>query len=206
MRTITRLLEKLDLAAQFAQERRHEFGNLVQPMFFARGRLAFDKLPVQMRISQLNHRGLALIAGYLAISLVLAGVAGTVLSRSIRRLRDAARRVAGGQTDQPLQIETSITEVSSLAQDLELMRGELVRQGRELHALAYFDGLTGLANRVLFSERLAQARSWFEGGEDRHGHDRDIPDVIPELNEARRALKSALGAAVLKAIVRLKRP
>jgi len=43
-------------------------------------------------------------------------------------------------------------------------------------------------------DRLAQARGWFEGGESRRGHDRDIPDAIPELNDARRALKSALAA------------
>ena len=43
-------------------------------------------------------------------------------------------------------------------------------------------------------ERLTQARNWFEGGEDRPRPDRDMPDVIPELNEARRALKSALAA------------
>ncbi|HVY62243.1 MAG TPA: PadR family transcriptional regulator, partial [Planctomycetota bacterium] len=40
--------------------------------------------------------------------------------------------------------------------------------------------------------RLAQARQFFErGGEAR---DRDIPDVVPELNAARRALKAALAA------------
>lgn len=38
--------------------------------------------------------------------------------------------------------------------------------------------------------RLTQARHYFERGED--GRDRDIEDVIPELNEARRAIKKAL--------------
>jgi diguanylate cyclase (GGDEF)-like protein len=119
--------------------------------------LAFDKEPVQVRVRQLAQRGLFLIAAYLAFSLVLAVVSGRLLSRSIRRLRDAARRVAEGRTDEPLGIQTRIAEVASLAQDLELMRGELVRQGRALHALAYFDGLTSLANRTLFSERLTDA-------------------------------------------------
>jgi len=64
---------------------------------------------------------------------------------------------------------------------------------------AYLDENREAADAILarvkwIGERLAQARSWFEGGEDRRGHDRDIPDVIPELNEARRALKSALAA------------
>jgi len=64
---------------------------------------------------------------------------------------------------------------------------------------AYLDENREAADAILarirwIGERLAQARSWFEGGEDRRGHDRDIPDAIPELNEARRALKSALAA------------
>jgi len=40
--------------------------------------------------------------------------------------------------------------------------------------------------------RLAQARHFFERGED--VRDRDIPDVIPELNAARRAIKAALSS------------
>jgi diguanylate cyclase (GGDEF)-like protein len=119
--------------------------------------LGFDKQPIQMRIRELAQRGLVLIAGYLLVSLVLAGVSGELLTRSIRRLRDAARRVAQGHIREPLDIQSGIAEVSNLAEDLELMRSELVRQGSELHALAYYDGLTGLANRVLFSERLTAA-------------------------------------------------
>ena len=120
-------------------------------------RLGFDKRPALERIDQLYRRTLLLVIGYLAVSLTLAGFAGEILGSSIRRLRDAARRVAAGKTDEPLVVTTGIIEVASLTQDLEMMRGELVRQRRALHALAYFDGLTGLANRVGLSERLATA-------------------------------------------------
>jgi len=49
-------------------------------------------------------------------------------------------------------------------------------------------------DRIRFiGERMAKARQWFEGGEGR-GRDRDIPEVVPEVNEARRALKEALAA------------
>jgi DNA-binding PadR family transcriptional regulator len=51
-----------------------------------------------------------------------------------------------------------------------------------------------LARIKWIGERLAQARGWFEGREEGRGRDRDMPDAIPELNEARRALKSALAA------------
>jgi DNA-binding PadR family transcriptional regulator len=40
--------------------------------------------------------------------------------------------------------------------------------------------------------RLSQARHFFERGED--VRDRDIPDVVPELNAARRAIKAALSS------------
>jgi DNA-binding PadR family transcriptional regulator len=51
-----------------------------------------------------------------------------------------------------------------------------------------------LARISWVGKRLAQARNWFERGEDDGGtaRDRDIPEVLPELNEARRTLKRAL--------------
>jgi DNA-binding PadR family transcriptional regulator len=51
-----------------------------------------------------------------------------------------------------------------------------------------------LARIKWIGERLAQARGWFEGHDEGRGRDRDMPDAIPELNEAPRALKSALAA------------
>lgn len=42
--------------------------------------------------------------------------------------------------------------------------------------------------------RLAQARQFFERGEE--PRDRDIPEVLPELNAARRALKAALASKI----------
>ncbi len=62
--------------------------------------LGFDKRPVKDRIHLLYERGLYLILGYLAVGLVLAWGSGTLLSRSIRQLRDAARRIAVGHTDE----------------------------------------------------------------------------------------------------------
>lgn len=43
--------------------------------------------------------------------------------------------------------------------------------------------------------KMARARQWFEGPDRRHGEarpDSDIPHVVPEVNEARRALKQAI--------------
>ncbi len=46
-----------------------------------------------------------------------------------------------------------------------------------------------------FGKKMAQARAWWEGqrrGEEHAAPDRDIPGVIPEVNDARRELKAAI--------------
>jgi hypothetical protein len=46
-----------------------------------------------------------------------------------------------------------------------------------------------------FGQKIAQARTWWEGqrrGEEHATPDRDIPGVIPEVNDARRELKAAI--------------
>jgi DNA-binding PadR family transcriptional regulator len=50
-----------------------------------------------------------------------------------------------------------------------------------------------------FGQKMAKAREWWEGvgrGDRRGGPDRDIPGVVDELNEARRALKQAIAAGI----------
>jgi DNA-binding PadR family transcriptional regulator len=49
----------------------------------------------------------------------------------------------------------------------------------------------------MFGRKMAQARAWWEGGRRGEGApDRDIPGVIPEVNEARRALKAAIAEKI----------
>ena len=43
-----------------------------------------------------------------------------------------------------------------------------------------------------FGRKMARARAWWEGNEERSAPDRDIPGAIAELNEARRTLKAAI--------------
>ena len=68
---------------------------------------------------------------------------------------------------------------------------------------AYLAENRELADMVLegldrFGRKMAQAKAWWEGERDgrkeRKERDRDIPGVIEELNEARRALKAAIAA------------
>ena len=62
------------------------------------------------------------------------------------------------------------------------------RENREVADLA----VSGIEK---FGKKMAQARTWWEGqrrGEEHAAPDRDIPGVIPEVNEARRELKAAI--------------
>jgi DNA-binding PadR family transcriptional regulator len=48
-------------------------------------------------------------------------------------------------------------------------------------------------------QKMARVRAWWEGDEDGRGGDRpdrDIPGVVPEVNEARRALKAAIASKI----------
>ncbi len=72
------------------------------------------------------RRGILCALAYLTVLLILAVLFGGVVARSIRALRDAARRVAQGEIGSELRVQSSIIEVAHLAQDLEIMRRELV--------------------------------------------------------------------------------
>lgn len=95
-------------------------------------RIALDERPIEEHVADLYRFGLLLAAGYVVLTLLFIGFFGQMLTQSIRQLRDAARRIAEGQTDQQLAVHTRVAEVSSLAQDLEFMRQELVRREHEI--------------------------------------------------------------------------
>ena len=95
-------------------------------------RIAFDERPIAEHIAAFYRFGLALAAGYVVLTLLFIGFFGQMLTQSIRHLRDAARRIAEGNTDEQLAVDTRVGEVSSLARDLEFMRQELVRREHEI--------------------------------------------------------------------------
>ena len=62
---------------------------------------------------------------------------------------------------------------------------------------ANVDGLLDNLERI--GRRIAQVKTWFgRGGDEGPGErpDRDIPDAVPELNDARRALKRAIAGSL----------
>ena len=100
------------------------------------------------------------ILGLGALAVLLALVSALLITRSVAEpLRAAARlarQIAAGQMQGVLP-PAGRDEVGALVRALGRMRGSLVERESRIAELAFRDGLTGLANRTLFAERLAQA-------------------------------------------------
>jgi diguanylate cyclase (GGDEF)-like protein/PAS domain S-box-containing protein len=99
-------------------------------------RIGFDETPVDQHIKQTYRRGLMVGVGFIIVSLLFVFFFGHLLTRSVRQLRDAARRIANGNINEHLVISTNIIEVQDMALAMEHMRGKLVSREREiaLHA------------------------------------------------------------------------
>lgn len=106
------------------------------------------------RLSQL--RLLLLAAASLLLSLLGGWLIARGISRPVAQLADAARKMRDGDYSQPIQIQDR-SEIGELGQSLDYMRNAVSEREKRILQLAYEDPLTGLPNRSLFNDRLAQA-------------------------------------------------
>lgn len=95
-------------------------------------KLGYDESYTQEQITFIYRRGVYFAAAYTALLLILATLLGIHLGRPLRQLREVSREIASGQIDKPLKVNSRLEEVRRLSEDLELMRGELVRRGEEI--------------------------------------------------------------------------
>ena len=99
-------------------------------------RVGFDEVPVEEHIREAYHWGVLVGLGFIGVSLLFVFFFGHHLTRSVRQLRDAARRIANGNINERLMLTTNINEVNDMAKAMEYMRAKLVAREREiaLHA------------------------------------------------------------------------
>lgn len=107
---------------------------IVSPPGQDKGRLnlGFSEQAVETELDRNLYFALALMAIYLVAAMLRLTVFRNHLTDSIVRLRTATRRVASGSVDEPMVVDTDVSEISSLAADLEAMRQTLRRREQEL--------------------------------------------------------------------------
>lgn len=78
------------------------------------------------------------------------------ITRPVRRLAEAARRVQQGDYTRHVDVEHR-DEIGELAESFNHMLDGIVSREKEILRLAYEDALSGLPNRAMFYEQLGQA-------------------------------------------------
>ncbi|HEX4599378.1 MAG TPA: EAL domain-containing protein, partial [Burkholderiaceae bacterium] len=133
------MLDALDVMAAFESRR-------------ANARLA--EIEALQRESQRRILGLGVVA--VLVALVSAFLMARSVARPLAQTARLARDIAGGKMDSPLP-PAGRDEVGFLVRAIDHMRVSLMERETRITELAFRDGLTGLANRTLFNERLGQS-------------------------------------------------
>jgi diguanylate cyclase (GGDEF)-like protein len=111
-------------------------------------------------IETLRRESWRRILGLGALAVLVAMVSAVLITKSVAgplaQTARLAREIASGEMDGPLP-PAGRDEVGSLVHALDHMRRSLAEREARIAELAFRDPLTGLANRTLFADRLAQA-------------------------------------------------
>jgi signal transduction histidine kinase len=97
-------------------------------------RLGFDETLTLERIAAAKRRVLAAVLAFALVSTVLAIALSSAIARPVVRLREAAKRIAGGEVSTELLPYSSIAEMRDLSHHLEHMRRELVGTSERLQS------------------------------------------------------------------------
>lgn len=97
-------------------------------------RLGYDEGIIAAEMRHIIHRSLVFGMVYVWALLLMAASLALRLSNPIKLLQKASRDIASGQIDKAMNVSTDILEISSLADDLEHMRKELVARSKKIAA------------------------------------------------------------------------
>ncbi len=142
---------------------RRIFGYVQLPGTQARIAVGFDEKEVLARVDREMWKAFIELAAVAAVVLLGIWFGGEhFLVRPIRTLAQTASRIGRGDAETPTAERPWATEFIPLALALDDMAGQLRAREQDLRdsnsqlrELAQIDGLTGLANRRAFNERLA---------------------------------------------------
>ncbi len=117
--------------------------------------------PLEQSLSRIDNTHFARIALLLGVAFLSALLARVYIYRLVEqalvRLRGVLARIASGELGTRVHSFSSVTEMATLERGVNDMATQLQRRDAQLHQLAFYDPLTGLANRTLMHDRLNQA-------------------------------------------------
>ena len=147
--------------------------------------VGFDETPVEQHIKQTYMWGMVVGIFFIVVSMLFAFFFGHHLTRSVRQLRDAARRIANGNINERLELSTTINEVHDMAVALEHMRGRLVAREREiaLHAARQSAVLDAADEGIITLDEQCHIQSLNPAAEIIFGYNKEelIGTLFPEL-------------------------
>jgi signal transduction histidine kinase len=95
-------------------------------------RMGFDEQPTNEQISLAKQQIAAVLLSYLILSIIALVLLSNRMAQPLRSLQKASRSIAQGHHDNQLKVDSPLTEISELAEDLESMRSELVGMNASL--------------------------------------------------------------------------
>lgn len=97
-------------------------------------RLGYDEGHIAAEMQHMIHRSIVFALVYVWALLLMATSLALRLTKPLKLLQKASRDIASGQIDKALNVSTDILEISSLADNLEYMRKELVERSKKIAA------------------------------------------------------------------------
>ncbi|MBT7408096.1 MAG: diguanylate cyclase [Methylococcales bacterium] len=115
---------------------------------------AYDLRILNQFSKKSNTYTIMLLIFYISMAFLFSFFLKKTLVDPLGYLREASHKVASGDMNVDLNVNSSLSEVMGLASDLDKMREELVDQAAALKFEALHDALTGLSNRGATEEVL----------------------------------------------------